>query len=131
VRRTLGALALIGLVVSGYLTWIHYAELQPICTGISDCERVQNSAYAELVGVPVALIGMAGYLAIAASLWLRAELTALLAYIGLGFSAYLTWAELFRIEAICQWCMASALIILSVAALATIRVLRAGGTPAT
>jgi uncharacterized membrane protein len=124
-RRALAALALAGLAVSGYLTWVHYAELEPFCTGISDCERVQSSDYAELAGLPVAVIGMAGYLAILASLWLRPEVTALLAYIGVGFSAYLSWAELFRIEAICQWCVASALVMVSVAALATVRALRA------
>jgi uncharacterized membrane protein len=128
--RLLAALALIGLAVSGYLTWVHYAELEPICSGISDCERVQSSDYAELVGVPVALIGMAGYLAVAASLWLRPEMTALVAYIGVGFSAYLTWAELFRIEAICQWCVASAVVITSIAVLATLRALRAATAPA-
>jgi uncharacterized membrane protein len=130
VRRSLAALALIGLAVSGYLTWVHYAELEPICSGISDCERVQSSDYGELGAVPVALIGVAGYLAIAASLWLRPEVTALVAYIGVGFSAYLTWAELFRIEAICQWCVASAAVITSIAVLATLRALRAGPTPA-
>jgi uncharacterized membrane protein len=128
VRRTLAVLALIGLAVSGYLTWVHYAELEPICSGISDCERVQSSDYAELAGVPVAVIGVGGYLAILASLGLRPELTALLAYIGVGFSGYLTWAELFRIEAICQWCLVSALVILSIAGLATLRALKAGGT---
>jgi uncharacterized membrane protein len=130
VRRSLAALALIGLAVSGYLTWVHYAGLEPICSGISHCERVQSSDYAELAGVPVALIGLAGYLAIAASLWLRPEVTALLAYVGVGLSAYLTWAELFRIEAICQWCVASAVVITSIAVLATLRALRAGGSPA-
>ena len=128
-RPTLAALAMTGVAVSGYLTWVHYAELEPFCTGISDCERVQGSDYAELAGLPVALIGVAGYLAILASLWLRPEVTALLAYIGVGFSAYLTWAELFRIEAICQWCVVSALVIVSIAALATLRALRAGETP--
>jgi uncharacterized membrane protein len=130
VRRALAALALIGLAASGYLTWVHYAELEPICSGISDCERVQSSDYGELAGVPVALLGVAGYLAVAASLWLRPEVTALLAYIGVGFSAYLTWAELFRIEAICQWCVASAVVITSIAVLATLRALRAGARPA-
>jgi hypothetical protein len=38
VRRALAALAVLGLSVSGYLTWVHYAELEPICSGISNCE---------------------------------------------------------------------------------------------
>ena len=113
--------------MSAYLTWVHYAGVEPVCTGISDCERVQSSEYSELAGVPVALIGMLGYAAILASLRGPLELTALLAYLGLAFSAYLTWAELFRIEAICQWCVVSALLILAIAALATMRALRSAG----
>jgi uncharacterized membrane protein len=127
VTRALAVLALIGLAVSGYLTWVHYAELEPICTGVSDCERVQNSDYAELAGVPVALIGVLGYVSILVSLRLPAEVTALLAYVGLCFSAYLTWAELFRIEAICQWCVVSAVTMAAIAAVATLRAIRVGG----
>jgi len=123
--RAIAALALLGLGVSAYLTWVHYAGIEPVCTGISDCERVQSSDYAELVGIPVALIGVAGYAAILASLRARVEVTALLAYAALAFSAYLTWAELFRIEAICQWCVVSAIASLTIAALATVRALGA------
>jgi uncharacterized membrane protein len=57
--RALGALAVAGLAVSGYLTWVHYAELESFCSSISDCERVQSSDYAELAGIPVALLGVA------------------------------------------------------------------------
>ncbi|HEY1275049.1 MAG TPA: vitamin K epoxide reductase family protein [Thermoleophilaceae bacterium] len=123
--RALAALSLVGLAIAGYLTYVHYGEVEPFCTGISDCVRVQSSEYAEIAGVPVALIGLFGYLAILGSLWLAPEVTALLAYIGLGFSAYLTWAELFRIHAICQWCVASALVMTAIAVLATVRTLRA------
>jgi uncharacterized membrane protein len=126
VRRAIAGLALLGLAISVYLTWVHYADVKPVCTGISDCERVQSSDYAELVGIPVAVLGLAGYSAILASLWTRVEATALLAYLALAFSAYLTWAELFRIEAICQWCVASAIVTLAIAVLATLRAL---GTP--
>ena len=124
-RRAIAALALVGFAISAYLTWVHYAGVEPVCTGISDCERVQNSEYAELVGIPVALIGMVGYAALLASLRARVELTALLAYLAVAFSAYLTWAELIRIEAICQWCVASALTTVAIAVLATMRALRA------
>jgi uncharacterized membrane protein len=73
----------------------------------------------------VALLGIAGYLAILVSLRTRVEVTALLSYLAVAFSAYLTWAELFKIDAICQWCVASALITLVIAALATVRALGA------
>ena len=128
-RLAIAALAVAGLAISGYLTWVHYADVKPICTGISNCERVQTSSYAELAGVPVALIGLAGYAAILGSLLVSGELGrvagAFLAFVGLGFSAYLTWAELFRIDAICQWCVASAIVMAAIAVLTAVRVLRA------
>jgi uncharacterized membrane protein len=123
--KAIAALALAGLAISAYLTWVHYAGIEPLCTGVSDCERVQSSDYGELVGIPVALIGVVGYAAILASLRMRVEVTALLGYLGLAFSAYLTWAEVFRIDAICQWCLASALVSLAIAVLATVRALGA------
>lgn len=52
------------------------------------------------------------------------KVIAVLALLGLAVSAYLTWVELFRIEAICQWCIASAVIIVALASLATVRALR-------
>ena len=123
--KAIAALAVLGLAISVYLTWVHYAGIKPVCTGISDCERVQTSEYADLVGIPVAVLGIAGYAAILASLRTRVDVTALLAYLAVAFSAYLTWAELFKIDAICQWCVASAIITLVIAVLATLRALGA------
>lgn len=127
--RALAALAVAGTLISVYLSWVHYAGVEPICSAVSDCERVQNSDYAELAGIPVAVIGVFGYGAILVSLQLRVELTALLAYAGVGFSAYLTWAELFRVEAICQWCVLSAVTSTAIAVLASVRALRADCMP--
>ena len=123
--RAIAALALAGLAISIYLTWVHYAGIKPVCSGISDCERVQTSEYAKLLGIPVAVLGIAGYAAILASLRTRVDVTAMLAYLAVAFSAYLTWAELFKIDAICQWCVGSALITLAIAVLATLRAVQA------
>jgi uncharacterized membrane protein len=60
VRRAIAALAVLGLAISAYLTWVHYAGIEPVCSSISDCERVQSSAYAELAGIPVAVLGVVG-----------------------------------------------------------------------
>jgi uncharacterized membrane protein len=122
-RRLIGVVALIGLAVAAYLTYVHYAELEPICAGGGGgCERVQNSSYAELAGIPVAVLGLIGYALILASLWIPGEggrlAGAVLALVGCGFSAYLTWAELFEIDAICQWCVVSA-VLMTILALAT------------
>lgn len=133
IERAIAALSVAGLAVAGYLTWVHYADVEPWCTSLSDCTRVQSSDYADLAGVPVALIGLIGYAAILGSLFIRGEagllVTAFLTLVGVGFSAYLTWAEIFRIEAICQWCVVSALIMVALAALALVRLLRAEPDP--
>jgi uncharacterized membrane protein len=110
-------LSLVGTAIAGYLTWVHYAELQPFCVGGSGgCEQVQSSPYAELAGVPVAVLGLAGYLAVLASLGLPdRSVTAFIALVGAGFSAYLTYVEVAVIDAVCQWCVASAVIMTAVA----------------
>jgi uncharacterized membrane protein len=128
--RAMLALALVGAAIAGYLTWVHYAGIEPLCAGGGGgCERVQTSRYAELGGIPVALLGLAGYLAIAGALALipasaARPVVAFLALAGAGFSAYLTYLELFEIDAICQWCVASAIVMGLLAVLAVTRLLR-------
>jgi uncharacterized membrane protein len=129
-RAMIVAVAVLGLGVAGYLTYVHYAGLRPVClAGGGGCETVQASDYAKLAGVPVALIGLIGYAAILATLLLPHEPETLagaaLAMIGFGFSAYLTYRELFTIEAICQWCVASAVLMTVLLALTLTRALRA------
>lgn len=120
------ALAVVGAAIAGYLTWVHYAELQPFCVGGGGaCERVQSSPYAELAGVPVAVLGLAGYLAVLGSLALPdRSVTTFLALVGAGFSAYLTYLELAVIHAVCQWCVASAVVMTALAAASVARLLR-------
>ncbi len=125
-RIAAAVLALVGLGVAGYLTWVHYADLEPICAGGSGgCEKVQSSDYAELAGIPVALLGLIGYGAILASLMLPGDLGrfagAVLSLAGFGFSAWLTYVELFEIDAICQWCVASAVIMTALAVVTSLR----------
>jgi uncharacterized membrane protein len=120
---TVAALAVLGAAIAGYLSWVHFAELKPYCVGgTGGCERVQASPYARLAGVPVAVIGLAGYLAVLASLALPdRSLTAFLALVGAGFSAYLTYLELAVIDAICQWCVASAVVMTALAVASVLR----------
>lgn len=127
-RGSMLVLAGIGLVISIYLTSTHYADVAPVCTGLSDCLRVQRSVYAEWVGIPVALIGVIGYAGILVALardgGVRRLVVAFLALVGAGFSGYLTWAEASQIDAFCQWCLVSAAIMVALAVLASLRVLR-------
>jgi uncharacterized membrane protein len=125
-RLAIALLALVGLGISGYLTYVHYRGIAPICAASGGCEKVQNSRYAEVAGVPVALLGLIGYALILATALVRGDVAAIagsfLALAGLGFSVYLTYLELFEIHAVCQWCVASAVVM---AALAVLTVLRA------
>lgn len=130
-HRTLIVLTLVGVGIASYLTYVHYKGLSPICALNEGCEKVQSSRYAKVGGVPVPLIGLIGYLAILASLFVRGELarlaTAGMAIGGFAFSVYLTSLELFQIHAICQWCVGSAIVMTLLAILSTIRALRAPG----
>jgi uncharacterized membrane protein len=128
-RLLTALLALAGIAVAGYLTWVHYAELEPFCVGgTGGCERVQSSPYAELAGVPVAVLGLGGYIAILASLALPEEPGRLVALfvslVGFGFSAWLTYVELEKLDAVCQWCVASAALMTALAAVSVARQLR-------
>jgi uncharacterized membrane protein len=124
-------LAVTGAAIAGYLTYVHYAGLRPLCLAGGGCETVQSSRWAELSGIPVAVLGLGGYLGILAALLAPGELArsaaALLALTGAGFSAYLTYRELFTIHAICQWCVASAVVMTALAAVTAARLLRPDG----
>ena len=132
-HRALLILALAGIGIATYLTYVHYRGLSPICAINEGCEKVQSSRYAKVGGVPVPLIGLVGYAAIFASLLVRGEAarlaTAGMALGGFAFSVYLTSLELFELHAICQWCVGSAIVMTSIAVLATIRALRAPADP--
>jgi uncharacterized membrane protein len=106
-------LALVGVGIAAYLVYVHYAHAKVLCSISHGCETVQKSKYATLGGVPVALIGLLGYVGILASLFLRGEFARLagagMALVGVGFSGWLTYLEAARIHAWCQWCVASAI----------------------
>jgi uncharacterized membrane protein len=128
-RIATGVLALIGVGIAGYLTWVHYAGLQPFCVGGGGgCERVQTSRWAELGGIPVAVLGLGGYLLLLATLLLPEDpgrsAAAFISLVGVGFSAWLTYVELEKIDAVCQWCVASAVVMTLLAIVSVIRLLR-------
>ena len=128
-RAASAAVAVAGLGIAAYLTAVHYAAAAPACAIAHGCEIVQRSGYAELAGVPVAVLGLAGYAAILMSLAGDGErartVTAFLALAGLGFSGWLTYVELAVLEAVCSWCVGSALCMAALAALSVARLLGA------
>ena len=136
-RRLLIAIAvisLIGIAVATYLTYTHYAGLNVVCPVSGGCETVQKSVYSKLAGIPVAVLGLAGYIAILLSLGIRNELGRAagfgIALIGCLFSLYLTYREIFTIKAICEWCVGSAICMTVLMVLSAIRVVRSTPAPA-
>jgi uncharacterized membrane protein len=128
-RAGSAAVGLVGLGIAGYLTVVHYTGAAPVCALSHGCETVQKSRYSELAGVPVALLGLLGYLAILAALARDGErertLAAFLSLGGFGFSAWLTYTEVAKLHAICPWCVASAVCMTLLAGLSAVRLLAA------
>lgn len=130
--RSVGALvALAGAGVAGYLTWSHYADASVICVAGGDCEKVQTSEYAFVLGIPVAALGLAAYAAILALLAWDAPLARLaasaIALTGLLFSLYLLALQLFVIDAVCTWCLVNDVVVAPALALVTALRLRSSG----
>jgi uncharacterized membrane protein len=128
-RSTLIVLCLLGLGVASYVTYVHYAGIKPACTLGESCTKVQTSRYAEIGGVPVALVGLIGYVVIFVTLLIPQGENARFALAGLtlggfAFSAYLTYREVFSIHAICEECLSSAIIMTIMMCLALWRFLR-------
>jgi uncharacterized membrane protein len=125
-RGAIAVAAVVGIGIAAYLTYVHYSHTAPVCT-TGGCETVQRSKYAELAGVPVALLGLATYVVLLGLAFVRGVEAALagvfVAAVGVAFSGYLLWAQLGPIGAICQWCVGNDLTIAVVAALYVVRML--------
>jgi uncharacterized membrane protein len=128
-RRASLAVAVVGLGIAAYLTIVHYAGGEPVCAIAHGCATVQKSHYSQLAGVPVALLGLLGYIGILAALARDGEqgrtAAAFLSLAGFGFSAWLTYVEVARLDAICIWCVGSAICMALLAALSAARLLAA------
>jgi uncharacterized membrane protein len=127
-------LGVIGLVLSVYLTYIHYEDIKPVCTAGTACIKVQSSVWSKLDGIPVALLGLIGYAAILVSLVLpdgeqTRQAALVLTLIGFGFSGYLTYRELFSIHAVCEECATSAGILTVLMICAATRFVLGDGRP--
>ena len=119
-----------GVAVAAYLTWVHFQPDSLICTGGGGCEKVQDSEYSMIAGIPVAVLGLGAWVAaLALALWdseLARTLLAALALVALAFAVYLVILQLFVIDAICVWCMVNDVVLVPLlAALALVRVRRA------
>ena len=134
-RLIMIVLAVIGLGVATYLTVAHYGGFTILCTTKhNSCQQVQQSVYAKVAGVPVAVLGLIGYVAILTSLLLpdREEMrlvTLGITVFGFGFSAYLTYREVFTLKEICEWCVSSAILMTLLFGLAITRYLLGASQP--
>lgn len=111
-RVALAAVAVVGLGVSVYLTAVRAAGRAPACAITGGCAEVQESAYSEVVGIPVAALGLVAYAALLAAALVAGDLGRIgglfAALVGAGFSGWLTYVEFGVIDALCSWCLVSA-----------------------
>ncbi|MEO6865406.1 MAG: vitamin K epoxide reductase family protein [Gemmatimonadaceae bacterium] len=121
-RMTIAALALVGVFVALYLTMYKIGAIGHLACGFGSCERVNTSKWAIFAGAPVAIWGLGFYVvtlvaAVAGTspgLVQRREISYLLLAMsatGVAFSAWLTYLELYVIDAICRYCVMSAVIV--------------------
>jgi uncharacterized membrane protein len=124
-RMSAAFLSLAGLFISGYLYLYKIGKIGSLACGTGDCETVQLSSWSRFAGLDVSLIGVLGYAGLlgfslaalqpglASQRW-PATLLAALAGLGVAFTGYLTYLELFVIHAVCRWCVASGVIIVAI-----------------
>jgi uncharacterized membrane protein len=124
VRLASAVIAAVGAAVTAYLLYVRQAGGALVCS-TGGCETVQSSAYAEVLGVPVAALGLVGFLglflaALARGEWARLS-QATLALAALLFSAYLLYIQLVVIGVTCEWCLATDALTATIVALALLR----------
>ena len=111
------SLATIGFIIAAYTTAVHYIGPSAlICSAAkghaSSCEQVQFSAWNNVAGIPVSVLGLVGYFGIFLSLGIRGDLGRAagfgIALVGFLFSLYLTYREAFTLHEYCEWCLGSA-----------------------
>lgn len=127
-------LCIAGILVAGYLAWAEVTGNETQCADVGklDCSAVQNSAYAKVFGFPIAVLGLMGYVAILGVMVLEDQIEILATYgrtlnlgfalFGVIFSVYLSLIEATVLDAWCQWCVASAILITALLVIAAYRV---------
>jgi uncharacterized membrane protein len=123
-RLASAVIAVLGAVITAYLLYVRQTGGALVCSS-GGCETVQSSSYAEVLGLPVAALGLVGFLgllstALARGDWARMS-QATLALTAFAFSAYLLYVQLAVIDAICQWCLVADLFTTAIAVLGILR----------
>lgn len=128
------ALIVVGFLVSLYMTIYKITSNESMCIGSKDCAVVNASRYSEVNNVPVALIGMAGYGALLAILWLEKRpgffqqngsmIFFGISLIGFFFTLYLVYVEIALIKAFCPFCIASQVSMTLIFILSVVRLIK-------
>ena len=127
------ALSIIGAGIAGYLTYVHFDESVLVCTASGGCHTVQQSDYATIGPIPIALLGLGMFLTLAGLSLTRIfdwslisdDMATMLAWgmtlSALLYYAYLVYVEIFVLEAICQWCVGTTVITIAIFAIESVR----------
>ena len=128
------ALAIVGLLVSIYMTIYKVTANDSMCLGSGDCSTVNASRYSEVNGIPVGLIGVVGYLSILAIHWLERKNEFFktngsmiffgVSLLGFFFTLWLVYVEIALLKAYCPFCVTSQVTMTIIFILSVIRVVR-------
>jgi uncharacterized membrane protein len=132
--RSSVALSILGLLVSIYMTIYKITSNDSMCLGSGDCSAVNSSKYSEVNGIPVAVFGMIGYLAILAVLYFENKngffkqngtlMIFGMALTGFLFTVWLIYVELVLLKAICPFCVTSQVSMTIIFIIAVIRLIQ-------
>ncbi|MFL5832923.1 MAG: vitamin K epoxide reductase family protein [Solirubrobacterales bacterium] len=132
-RRAIVFLAALGVGVATYIAVEAAGGDAPQClAGSTGCATVAKSSYSHVAGVNIAVFGIVGYVLLLASAFFANDLARFGGFVvalgGFGYSVFLTYIEVFKIEAICQWCVGSAVLMTILFALNAARLIGYAGT---
>jgi uncharacterized membrane protein len=132
-QRAIAFVAALGVGVAAYIAIAESSGGSPVClAGGSGCRTVAESSYSHVAGVNIAVFGVLGYVLLLACAFFANDVARLggfaVALGGFGYSVFLTYVEIFKIEAICQWCVASAVLMTIAFLLSATRLIGYGGT---
>lgn len=132
-RRAIAFFAALGVGVAAYIAIAEAGGDSPVClAGGSGCKTVAESSYSHVAGVNIAVLGVIGYVFLLASAFFANDAARFGGFAvslgGFGYSIFLTYIEIFKIEAICQWCVASAVLMTILFFLNATRLIGYGGT---
>jgi uncharacterized membrane protein len=131
-RRAIAFVAALGVGVATYIAIAESGGGSPVClAGSTGCKTVAESSYSHVAGVNIAIFGAIGYLLLLATAFFVSDLARFGGFAvslgGFGYSIFLTYIEIFESEAICPWCVASAMLMTILFLLNATRLVAYGG----